>query len=84
MWSFFLVYATDWYYPLKQEPEYLFVVLTLYLIETPFNTFANRADPDQAALLGAAWSGPTLFALVDLTNFLLLCSNVNIYLYNYS
>ena len=28
--------------------------LTLYLIETPFNTFANRADPDQAALLRAA------------------------------
>ena len=23
----------------------------LYLIETSFNTFANRADPDQAALL---------------------------------
>ena len=22
--------------------------LTLYLIETPFNAFANRADPDQA------------------------------------
>ena len=28
--------------------------LTLYLIETPFNTFANRADPDQAALIRAA------------------------------
>ena len=25
--------------------------LTLYLIETPFNTFANRADPDQTALV---------------------------------
>ena len=24
--------------------------LILYLIETPFNTFANRAGPDQAAL----------------------------------
>ena len=24
--------------------------LTLYLIETPFNTFENRADPDQASL----------------------------------
>ena len=23
--------------------------LSLYLIETPFNDFANRADPDQAA-----------------------------------
>ena len=27
-----------------------------------FNTFANRADPDQAALVRAALSGPTLFA----------------------
>ena len=25
-------------------------ILTLYLIETPFNAFANRVDPDQAAL----------------------------------
>ena len=25
--------------------------LTLYLIETTFNTFANRVDPDQAALV---------------------------------
>ena len=24
--------------------------ITFYLIETPFNAFANRADPDQAAL----------------------------------
>ena len=23
--------------------------LTLYIIETPFDTFANRADPEQAA-----------------------------------
>ena len=30
------------------------VKLILYLIETPFNAFANRADPDQAALLRAA------------------------------
>ena len=28
--------------------------LTLDLIETSFNTFANRADPDQAALVRAA------------------------------
>ena len=27
-----------------------------------FNTFANRADPDQTALLRAACSGSTLFA----------------------
>ena len=26
----------------------------LYVIETPFNTFAYRADPDQAALVRAA------------------------------
>ena len=25
-------------------------LLTLYLIDTPLNTFANRADPDQAEL----------------------------------
>ena len=25
--------------------------LTVYLIEMPFNAFANRADPDQAALV---------------------------------
>ena len=28
--------------------------LILYLIETPFNAFANREDPDQAALVRAA------------------------------
>ena len=27
--------------------------LTLYLIETPFNAYANRADPDHAALVRA-------------------------------
>ena len=27
--------------------------LTPYLIETPFNTFAKRADPDQVALVRA-------------------------------
>ena len=36
--------------------------LTTYLIEMPFNAFANRADPDQAALARAARSGSTLFA----------------------
>ena len=29
-------------------------VLTLYLIQRPFNAFANRADQDQAALVRAA------------------------------
>ena len=28
--------------------------LPLYLIEAPFNAFANRANPDQAALVRAA------------------------------
>ena len=28
--------------------------LTLYLIETPFNAYADRADQDQAALVRAA------------------------------
>ena len=69
------------------------IVLILYLIETPFNSFANRADPDQTALVRAVWS--TLFAygkliiyygptLVDLTShFFVLCTNVIVYLYNY-
>ena len=37
-------------------------VLTLYPIETPFSTFANRADPDQTALVRATRPGSTLFA----------------------
>ena len=32
----------------------MIVCLTLNLIETPINTFANRADPDQAVLTRAA------------------------------
>ena len=36
--------------------------LTLYLIEVSFNTFVSIADPDQAALVGAAWSRSTLLA----------------------
>ena len=71
--------------------------LTLYLIETPFNAFSNKADPDQAALVRAAWSGSTLFAygnmikydptLVDQTltsNFFVLCTNMKVYFDNYS
>ena len=64
-------------------------------MEVPFDTFANWADPDQAALVRAAWSVSTLFAygklirydptLVNLTsNFFVLCTNVKVYLYNYS
>ena len=59
-------------------------------IVTPFHTFANRADLDQAALVRAAGSGSTLFAygnmfkydptLVDLTsNFFVLCTNMKVY-----
>ena len=69
--------------------------LTLYLIETPFNTFANRADLDQAALIRAASSRSILVAygnmirydptLVDLaSNLFVICTNVKVYLYNYS
>ena len=32
--------------------DVIFIPLTLYLIETPFNTF-QTADPDQAALVRA-------------------------------
>ena len=67
--------------------------LTLDLIEMLLNTFANRADPDQAALVRA-----TLFAygniirydttLVDLTsNFFVLRRNMKVYIitmYSYS
>ena len=65
--------------------------LTLYLIDTPYNAFANKADLDQAALLRVnsvcLWkydiSDPTL---MDLTSncFVLLCINMKVYLYNYS
>ena len=40
----------------------------LYLIETSLNAFANRADPDQAAPVRAAWSGSTLFANYDISD----------------
>ena len=34
--------------------------VTINPIETPFKAFANRADPDQAALTRTALSGSTL------------------------
>ena len=46
--------------------------LTLYLIETPFSSFANREDPDKAALVGAtraAWSGSNLFAYGNMIRY---------------
>ena len=46
-------------------------IWTLYLMETPFNTFANRADSDQAALVRAAWSGSTLFAYENMIHLIL-------------
>ena len=42
---------------------------TIYLIETPFSTFANKAEPDQAAFVRAAWSGPTLFAYGNMIRY---------------
>ena len=58
----------------------------------PLNAFANRAEPDQAALVRAAWSGSTLFAYgtsdpiqMDLvSNFFVLCTKMKVYLYNCS
>ena len=49
---FFLIFNSRhlWYY------------LTLYHIYMSFNTFTNWADPDQAALIRAAWSWSPLFA----------------------
>ena len=44
-------------------------MLTLYLIETPFNGFASRADLDQAALVRPAWSGSTLFSYGNLIRY---------------
>ena len=61
----------------------------------PFEAFAYSADPDQAALVRAAGSGSTLFVdgnmirydpiQVDLTsNFFVLYTKMEVYLYNYS
>ena len=68
-----------------QMPSVVLGLHPLPLIDTPFNTFANRANQDQAALVRAAISGPILFAygniigydptLVDLTsNIFVLCT----------
>ena len=53
-------------------------------METPLDAFANRADPDQAALV-CLWKYD-IFALtlVDLiSNVFVLCTNMKVYLYNY-
>ena len=41
--------------------------LTLYLIETPFSAFTNKADPDQAAFILLA-SGPDKSFLCSMYN----------------
>ena len=48
-------------FPLQIE-SLVYKGLTLYLMDAPFNALANRADPNQAALQRAAWSGSTLYA----------------------
>ena len=40
--------------PLATLDSCIFLFITLYLIETPFEVFANRADTDQAALVRLA------------------------------
>ena len=56
------------------------VILTLYLIETPFYTFAKRAEPGSTLFALGNISVPTL---VDLTsNFFVLCTNIKVYQYN--
>ena len=70
-----------------------FKLCSALILKTPFNTFANRADPDQTALVRAARAGPPLFAYgnmirydptpVALTrNCFVLYTNVKVYLYN--
>ena len=66
--------------------------LTLCHIETPFNTFVNRADLDQAALV-RVWSGFTLFANRNMIRYTLVnlrrevisvfrCTNVKLIIYS--
>ena len=40
-----------------------------HIIEMPFDAFANTADPDQAALIRAAWSGSSLFAYGNMIRY---------------
>ena len=68
--------------------------LTDYLICTPFNAFENGTDPDQTAVVRAAWPGSSTVCLwkyyisyptlVDLTNnAFVLCTNIKVYLYSW-
>ena len=57
--NFFCFQIIRFVCPLSSNVETVFLLflsayLTLCLMETPFSTFANRADPDQAALVRAA------------------------------
>ena len=66
------------------------VLTPVYLIETPFNAFANRADLNQAAptrvysicLWKYDTANPTHMNLTS--NSFVLCTNMKVYLYNYS
>ena len=63
---------------LKITGSYL-MLLTFNLIETPFNTFATRADPDQAAFVqtGQTQIRQLLYELPDLVY---LCLHMEIWL----
>ena len=41
-------------FSLISSPFVMNISLTFYIIETPFNTFLNREEPDQAAFVRAA------------------------------
>ena len=49
--------------------------VTLYLIETSFNFFATRADPDQVAVVRAAWSGSILFTYGTMIYLIIQCTS---------
>ena len=44
-----------------EEMVKMFISLTSFSINTHFISLVNGDDPDQAAPVGAAWSGSTLF-----------------------
>ena len=67
-----------------------------YLVAYVLNTFENRADPDQADLQELPEQGllrlllKYMYDISDSTqldlikNFVILCTNMKVYLYNYS
>ena len=48
---------------------YVCAYLTINLLETLFNTFENRAEPDQTALVRAVGSRSTLFAYGNMMGY---------------